>query len=333
MIRGIDISAAQADFTAATIPKAKAAGCRFVIVKATQAGWTDGQFRRLLGFARAAGMVLGAYHFLIEPGTHGHAPSAAAQARAYVAAVKAANGGTLDGILCCLDVEPFQDSTPSWADVRAWVAAFRKLAGNDRPLFVYTRAGVWGAFKNPRIRPALGNRTYLWSADWTVKAGGAWGRGYGGLKPLMHQHGPFPGLRPDIVDGDVFNGTVAQLKAYTRPKEVAPEPPVETPDPAPPSMADRWSIRFLGAPLRRSAEMEPEASVAYGVPLQVVDGPTGAGTAPGGSPSAPYAVVTSLAGSRLDPPWLVLAADLSAAPPPRLSTPPSATSHPPAGGP
>lgn len=333
MIRGIDISAAQSDFTAATFAKAKAAGCAFVIVKATQAGWTDGQYTRLLGLARAAGMVLGSYHFLVEPGTHGNAPSASVQARAFVNAVKARNGGTLDGMLLCLDVEPYQDSSPSWGDVRTWVAAFRKLAGNDRPLFIYTRAGVWASYKNPRIRAALGNRTYLWNANWTLKAGAAWGTGYGGIKTVIHQHGPFPGLRPDIVDGDVFAGSVAQLKAYTRPKVEAPEPPAEGPDPTSPPTADRWAIRSLGAPLRRSAELEPEVSVAYGVPLQVAGGPTGAGPAPGGAPSGPFLVVTGLLGRQLDPPLLVLEADVQSEPTPRPSTPASPQPLPPEGGP
>lgn len=324
MIRGVDVSHYQDDLDMARV---KAKGGSFAIIKASQDTFSDASFRKLLAGTKATGMIAGAYHFLIQP-EHGGGQSASAQADAFVRTVKAANGGTLDGLLLALDVEPYKTSTPSWGDVRTWVSRFRKLAGNDRALFIYTRSGVWGSYGNPNMRAALGSRTYLWLADWTVAAGSGWRRGFGGLKATIHQAGPFPALRPRIVDGNAFAGTPAQLRAYTRPKVAVPAPPPEpppAPDPPAPPMVDRWSLPLLGARLRLAPDLEPVVVAAYGVPLLVEPGPIGPGAAADGSPLPPLLVVRSLAGLRLDPPLLVDPADLASSDPTSQASLPSST--------
>lgn len=291
----------------------------FAIVKAGQDDWEDPAFRSLFRDAKAAGLVPGAYHFL-EARAGSASPEA--QARSFVRIVKAANGGTLTGALLALDVEPFQDSRPKLTHVRRWTREFRKLAGNDRWLFLYTRSGVWASYGNPRIRDVMGTRTLLWNANWIAKPGKGWGLGYGGLKTTIHQHGPFPGLRPRIVDGNVFRGTAAQLRAYARPKAVAPAPaPIPEPEPIPEPIPEpedpaqwTWVRSSAGAVLRAAPGSEPLAVAGRGVRL-LVAGPIGSGVRAAGAPSVPFVAVASLDGTRLDPPLWAHPADLGASPP------------------
>ncbi|MCC7134041.1 MAG: hypothetical protein IT352_15395, partial [Gemmatimonadales bacterium] len=255
MIRGIDVAVYQAGLDWAA---ARRAGVRFAIIKATQdGGMVDGEFTDHLRAARRAGIdVVGAYHFLISPRAKGgQKKSGAAQAEHFIRTVRAANGGTLDGMLLALDVEnlPSRGSSPSLEDVRSFGRRFRQLAGEDRPLLLYTSPGKWGRFRGARARDALGDRTYLWMADWRPRL--LVSRGFGGLKPIIHQHGPSPIIRHRgrIVDGNTSSLSVTELRRYTRPiPKAEPAPaPVPVPEPQPPAgTAYRWVRPLPGAALR-----------------------------------------------------------------------------------
>lgn len=318
MIHGIDVSRYQRDLSMERVRRESPPGA-FAIVKAGQDDWEDPAFRDLFRAAKRAGLVPGAYHFL-QAGPGSATPEA--QARSFVRIVKAANGGTLTGALLALDVEPFNASQPKLPDVRRWAREFRKLAGNDRWLFLYTRSGVWANYGNPRIRDVMGSRTLLWNANWVVKPGKGWDLGYGGINTTIHQHGPFPGLRPRIVDGNVFRGSVTQLRAYARPKAGAPVPaptpdpdpePEPTPEPEPPDQW-RWVRSSVGAVLRAAPGSEPLAVAVHGARL-LVDGRTGSAAPEVGAPSAVFAAVVSLDGTRLDPPLWAHLGDLGSSPP------------------
>lgn len=317
VIHGIDVSRYQRDLSMDRVRRESPPGA-FAIVKAGQNDWEDPAFRALFRDAKSAGLVPGAYHFL-EARSSSASPEA--QARSFVRIVKAANGGTLTGALLALDVEPFQDSRPKLADVRRWTREFRKLAGNDRWLFLYTRSGVWASYGNPRIRDVMGSRTVLWNANWTLKPGRGWSAGYGGINTTIHQHGPFPGLRPRIVDGNVFRGTAAQLRAYTRPKAVDPAPvPIPEPEPEPEPIPEpeppelwRWVASSVGAVLREAPGSEPLAVAVHGSRLMVA-GPGGSVPPVAGAPSAPFVAVLSLDGTRLTPPLWVNPGDLAELP-------------------
>lgn len=304
MIRGADISHWQNGIDYATLAR----NARFVIVKATQDDWTDGAFREHLRGCRGAGIpVLGAYHFLtvaepVSGATFTPSPSPAAQAHAFVAAVRAANGGTLDGMLLALDWEPFQRtsggrvvyrSRPRFAQVREWVAAFRKLAP-DHPLLIYSRSNVVGSAD----LSTLPGPVYGWVALWN-RVPGAAPRRMGKVPVVLHQFGY---LRPMKIDGNAFSGTVAQLQGYTRPK-AAPGP---TPEPPPaPEPATLYCLRLQGLALHPDP-LKPACAVAlYGAALRVAAGPSGAGRAADGAPSSPWLVVQSLGPARLTPPLWV----------------------------
>lgn len=319
MIRGIDVAVYQAGLDWAA---AERAGVRFAIIKATQDGdMADGAFRSHLAAARRAGIdVVGAYHFLVSPRAKGgHRKGGGDQAEFFVRTVRSANGGTLDGLLLALDVEnlPSRGSSPSLADVRAFGRRFRELAGEDRPLLLYTSPGKWGRFGGARIRDALGDRTYLWMADWRPAL--VRSRGFGGLKPIIHQHGPSPLIRHRgrIVDGNTSSLSVAELGRYARPipkAEPAPEPGPGA-EPVPPAgTAYRWVRPLQGAALRPqpTSDVAPIAVGVFGSRLLVaLDGHTGCGQGPTGEPSGRWSEVRDLEGHRVAPPLWVPDAHLA----------------------
>lgn len=309
MIKGADISVWQAGVSYDRLAEL----ARFVICKATQDTWTDSSFTEHFHAVKRRQLVAGAYHFLVRAVPVAGAaftPSAspAAQARAYVAAVRAANGGTLVGALCALDWEPYDrksgsrvvfSSRPRWQDAREWVAAFRELAPRQ-PLLIYSRSNVIGSADLTR----LPGPCYVWLALWNSTPGAAPKR-VRGLPVVIHQYGY---LRPMKVDGNVYRGSLDELRGLTRPKAgPAPTPdPDPTPDPEP-APALSYCLRLQGLSLHPSPQRPPVALALYGAPLRVVAGPSGGGTAPAGTPPGRWCRVLALGSSPLTPPlWAEL---------------------------
>ncbi|MEU2557783.1 lysozyme [Streptomyces longispororuber] len=214
--RGHDVSSHQRDVD---WPGARAAGARFVYVKATESHtYRSPYFRRQYDGSRAAGLVRGAYHFALP-----HRSSGTAQAAHFVA-----NGGhwTPDGwtLPPALDIEhnPYGNRTCyglTRARMVAWIRSFsdevRRRTG--RLPVIYTTAKWWNACTGGST--AFG-RHPLWLARWSASPGAlpsgwsAWtfwqysdgsdgsdgGDGGGGL----------PG------DQDLFRGSTAQLRQFAR---------------------------------------------------------------------------------------------------------------------
>ncbi len=124
-------------------PAVRAASHEFAFLKATDGiqykyvWW----FHNNLPLVRAAGLIPGAYHFLLD-----HHPGDA-QARYYVQEVIRAGG--FDGIVPILDVEREVDGTgPRIGTVRAFVNEFRRLVPG-RTILIYTGHWYWVAIGNP----------------------------------------------------------------------------------------------------------------------------------------------------------------------------------------
>lgn len=117
-------------------------GHDFAILKATDGiryGYTS-WFHNNFPKAKAAGLIPGAYHFLLAH------YNGADQARFYVNTV-----GRFDGVLAVVDVETGADGArPSITRVREFAAEFKRLVPNH-PLIVYTGKWYWdGIMGNPR---------------------------------------------------------------------------------------------------------------------------------------------------------------------------------------
>lgn len=306
IVRGADISTWQ-NLDAKGYDKL-AVYARFVICKATQDTWTDSRFAGHLAAVRKRNLIPGAYHFL-EAGPSSASP--ADQARAFVRAVRAQNGGTLTGLLIALDWEPYDRkdsagrvvmrSRPKWSHIRAWVAAFRQLEPRH-PLFIYSRANVIGSADLTK----LPGPTYVWLAYWNGSPGSILPRKLRGVPVVIHQYGY---LKPLKIDGNAFRGTLDELRSYTRPKAApgpVPDPPTPDPDPpTPPTIptpVTRWVLLPQGLPLRPAPQAPALLVATCGAPLLVDDGPSTDGTAPDGSASDRWLVVHGLAGVRFLPP-------------------------------
>jgi GH25 family lysozyme M1 (1,4-beta-N-acetylmuramidase) len=199
-------------------PRVKAAGRSFAIVKATQSTtYTNPYFADDYAKARAAGLVVGAYHF-----AHPRLPisTAADEARFYVRTVGSFKGtGILPPVLdlecdgsgkSCyngtrLTVSQLQQWTKLWLDTAQ--------AMTGRVPIIYTYDSFW--------RNAMGNtRAFtgypLWYARYTTTTPTAATLPGGWSRWAIWQYtstGTTPGINRDVGDINRFNGDLASLNA------------------------------------------------------------------------------------------------------------------------
>ena len=202
----------------------RAAGHSFAIIKATEGtsysyvGWYHGNASKV----RAAGLTLGAYHFL-------RTGDGAAQARYFSSVV-----GDLTGTLAVLDVETAANGTkPTIGDVREFAGEFRRLHPGH-PLVVYTGRWYWvGVMGNPHgadIGP-------LWHSEYepSPDSGPDLDR-YGGWPGATFWQWTSSGSCPGVsgrCDLNVFYGTHDDLAVLCGAKAgggPAPKPPTEDDD-------------------------------------------------------------------------------------------------------
>lgn len=165
---------------------------------------TDPTFAHDWAEIKAAGLHRGAYWYML-PGVDG-----AAQARYFVAAVKAAGLAAGDMLVCDSEVPAANVDVVT----HAFCAQTAALAGPHCPVLVYTNGNVgqhltsctywplWFAWPSPTAPPA--SMISPWK-HWTF-----W------------QYGEVDG-----VDADAFNGTPAQLDAWIASYLPKPAPPME----------------------------------------------------------------------------------------------------------
>lgn len=206
MLNGIDVSHLQGTVDWHEVA---GAGNSFAFLKASQGvGYHDSRFAQNWTAARAAGMIVGAYHFIT-------ADDAASQAQNYLRAIQGVNGGNTTlgpGILpAVLDVEAMT-GTPqeNAAIVRIWLTAVSQATGT--PAMVYTSPGWWDGAVAPAI-PLPG--CLFWLAEYGVSAPKL---PTGVLDWTFWQtsgSGTCPGVST-AVDLDTFNGDSDDLQALAR---------------------------------------------------------------------------------------------------------------------
>jgi GH25 family lysozyme M1 (1,4-beta-N-acetylmuramidase) len=198
-------------------PKVKAAGRSFAIVKATEdTNYTNPYFSTDYSKAKAAGLIVGAYHFA-QP--RRPLSSAADQARHYVRTVGTFKGtGVLPPILDleCNGAGNYCDygSALSVSELRTWTKTWidtaRAMTG--RTPIIYTGDYFW--------RSAMGNTNAfvgnpLWYARYTTTTPTAATIPGGWPRWTFWQYtstGSTPGI-PDTGDINRFNGDLASLRA------------------------------------------------------------------------------------------------------------------------
>jgi lysozyme len=198
-------------------PRVAASGVSFAIVKVREGTtYADPRGQANIKGARSAGLVVGAYHFLVSTS------AATTQADAFV---KDAPPDTLH----CLDVE-----APGPLDVRGWVARYREHYPHH-PLLIYTNGPLWhsrskvtydakpfgplwvAGYRTSAYVPTHGSLAQQWVSVSPTDDGGLPFLGYGGGEWTLMQftdHAQVPGITGG-VDGNAYRGTLDGLKALT----------------------------------------------------------------------------------------------------------------------
>ncbi len=223
---GIDVSGATVDWA-----KVRASGIGFGIAKATEGnGYTQAQIATNLRGMRAAGLIPGAYHFLV---TDRWGATGALQCDYFLSKV-----GDVSDLIVALDVErertldPYQ---PGIREVRSFAARFAQLHPNH-PLLIYSGSWYWNSPINPDTRlhfymdnPAGSDLGPLWDSFYVATYGSLaaiyatvpafyWTQSlYGGwtTKTLLQftSHPTVPGVTGNC-DASAFRGTADELKRF-----------------------------------------------------------------------------------------------------------------------
>jgi len=195
--RGIDISHYQPEVD---FKRALASGVSFTFMKASEStGLVDSAFADHWAAAKQVGLLRGAYHF--------YRPRQDALAQAQLFATQLSDPGELPPVL---DLEVADGVPPSLivAGATIWVDYIAARLG--RPL-IYTTPSFWNALPGTA---SIARKTDLWVAHWGARAPASvsgwqhwsfWQRTNQALIPGIHSP----------VDEDRFNGSLAELRAYS----------------------------------------------------------------------------------------------------------------------
>ncbi len=133
------------------------AGAKFVIIKASENMSADGYYKTNHDDAKAAGLLVGAYHFMRI------SASAKAQAKAFLDTAKLDAGD----LLPALDVEvvPPAAGKKAFVDkIQAWLDIVSAKVGGKKP-FIYTSKGMWDALSTDKKFA----KYPLWVANYKVQ--------------------------------------------------------------------------------------------------------------------------------------------------------------------
>jgi lysozyme len=199
-VLGIDVSGYQTnvDWT-----QLAASGVSFAFVKATEgSALVDHRFAQHWADAKSYGLLRGAYHFF-RPQL-----DAATQARLFIAQLQ--DRGELPPVI---DVETagVVPADQTLAGVKTWIEFVTSSIG--RPL-LYTMPGFWDTLP---LDPWFATHADLWIANWGVTTPVA-ARGFPSWTFWQFTNrASFNGLpSATAVDGNRFNGTLSELRAYSQ---------------------------------------------------------------------------------------------------------------------
>jgi lysozyme len=229
LAQGIDVSVFQ---KSVDFQRVAAAGISFVFVRSSFANVTDGMFKNHWPNAKQAGLMRGAYHFLV-PDLDGRK-----QAETFINNLKG-DPGELPPVLDLEEGSKKITNAGQYAEFAlAWLTAVEDALGR-RPI-IYTGAGFWNfrMLINGKYPPWA--PTYdLWSASYPLRDGAPPLEQITAnkFKPLIpkswtthtvwqySERGRVDGVvnpdgKPGNVDLNVFRGSVDEMRAYALPQTV-----------------------------------------------------------------------------------------------------------------
>ncbi|MGH3148790.1 MAG: glycoside hydrolase family 25 protein [Rubrobacter sp.] len=248
-IYGVDISDWQRGISLAQVARE---GYDFCVVKASEGPYGDGtstlnpSYGPQIDAAQRAGLLTGAYHFLVET-----------PARAQVDLFLDAAGDVSDKLVM-VDYESypnFPSLNPSMETLRAFVTELRERIG-DHPILVYAGQGYWNSPPpNGSIRDL---RVTTWDAYYPLHPQGGlgslmyeqikdlgWGERWGNQEPKFWQFSASGRVAGMEIDVNAFSGTRAELYALAD-----MTPPAEDPEPDEPVARPLAPPGFRPLPVR-----------------------------------------------------------------------------------
>ena len=250
-IFGVDVSHWQQGLSLSQVAKE---GYKFAIIKATEGPYRDGRsyvdpnYGRNMNDARAAGLLVGAYHFLVNT-------PAKPQVDLFLKTV----GETKDKLLV-VDFEAypnFPPLSPTNEILKAFVAELKRRT-NNHPVLIYSGQGFWTG-GDPSGAFAQYGATQAWDAYYPkgfdvnaprllyeeIKHKG-WGQRWGGVEPILWQFtstGKVAGFAMDVNASRVSMDALRQLtNGSTSPKPPKPEPKPEKRPLVPPGFVPKDPI-------------------------------------------------------------------------------------------
>jgi len=192
-VKGIDVSSWQG--SSINWSSVAGSGLKFAIARISDGtGYPDSDFARNWAGIKSAGMIRGAYQYF-EPGQ-----SATAQANMVVSAVGKLGAGDLP---VTLDVEK---ATPTASELQTWLDIVE--AGTGKKPIIYTSWGLWNGWLSG------GFESYpLWAANYGVSCPGLANHWTSWKFWQYADNTAVPGIGGS-VDGDYWNGTLAQLQDF-----------------------------------------------------------------------------------------------------------------------
>jgi uncharacterized protein (TIGR03382 family) len=197
-VKGVDVSHWQGSINWS---KVYGDGYRFVIMKASEGtGYTDDTFKTNWAAAKKAGLVRGAYHFF-RPKYDG-----VAQAKHFVSVMGKLSTTDLPPVLD-LEVQDGVSDATVISRAKAFLETVEKLSGK-RPV-IYT-----GYFFTSLGSPSGFAKYPLWVAHWGVSCPNIPSGGWKKWSFWQNTNKASVSGISGGVDGDKFNGTLADLKAF-----------------------------------------------------------------------------------------------------------------------
>jgi len=130
--------------------RAKAQGYEYAFIKASEGPYWDGTtyvptgFKEYCNRAKASGLIVGLYHFLVESDPRDPQRGGRIQAEHFLRTIDSV-GGT-NGKLICVDFERYPPShpwlTPGNATLKSFISSLRMLIGKH-PIILYSGRGFW----------------------------------------------------------------------------------------------------------------------------------------------------------------------------------------------
>jgi lysozyme len=198
VLEGVDVSVYQGSIDWSQV---KSSGHPFAIARISDGSYLDTTFAQNWSGMKAAGLVRGSYQFF-EPGE-----DPVTQADIVIQKVGVLGTGDLP-VVADMEVTGGLSGATIAANLQTWIDHVK--AGTGKTPMIYTSPGFW----NGKVGSSAFGGIPLWVANWGVSCPGL-PSGWNAFKIWQYSDAGHVAGIPATVDLDRFNGTLADLEAFS----------------------------------------------------------------------------------------------------------------------